>query len=65
MKIATDNKKVKYGTTVRSCVCKHPWSDQRYGNQKRVHNYCEKGNAVECTVCERREKLKGGEELKK
>ena len=54
-------------TAVKSCVCRSPFQDERYGRGKRLHNYGEKrgnktgksrfhkpdvgGPGYVCTVC--------------
>ncbi len=36
--------------TIKKCICIHPFQDERYGFQKRVHNTCKDGKH-RCTVC--------------
>ena len=40
------------GTSIKECVCAHPYQDKRYGKQKRVMN--EGKNSSTCTVCGRK-----------
>ncbi len=37
--------------TIKKCICVHPFQDERYGFQKRVHNACKDGK-LRCTVCQ-------------
>jgi len=39
-------------TKIIFCTCKHDYQDEKYGEQKRIHNFVEKISGWRCTVCE-------------
>lgn len=47
--------KLVEGTAIKSCACKHPYQDKRYGKGKRVHNATRRligtMQAFRCGVC--------------
>lgn len=48
---------INKGSIILLCTCKNAFQDERYGQGKRVHNYCknpyDKGDmkGARCTVC--------------
>ena len=49
---AKGSKTNKYPLPVtRRCSCVSPYQDDRYGSGQRLHNPCEKGMRLRCSVC--------------
>jgi hypothetical protein len=48
-KTNVESVKVKNGTVIKTCTCKHNFQDVKYGKTNRVHNIGKKKTT--CTVC--------------